>query len=118
MLSKRRIIYANWIIILDEKEEDLILEEIEKLEEVKKMPYLTSFERIGMKKGSKKGRKEGRKEGILEVLDERFGIVPLDIIDHINDIENDKKLKELLRFAVSCSSIDEFRQSFNGNSKK
>jgi hypothetical protein len=78
------------------------------------MPYVTSIERIG----KKEGKNEGRKEGILEVLDERFGSVPLDIIDDINDIENDKKLKELLRFAVSCSSIDEFRQSFNRNSKK
>lgn len=74
------------------------------------MPYVTSIERIG--------RREEKKEGILEVLDERFGSVPLDIIDDINDIENDKKLKKLLRFAVSCSSFDEFRQSFNGNSKK
>jgi len=74
------------------------------------VPYVTSIERIG--------RREEKKEGILEVLDERFGSVPLDIIDDINDIENDKKLKKLLRFAVSCSSFDEFRQSFNGNSKK
>lgn len=99
--------FIDWVITLSNKEENLILEEIEKLEEVKKMPYVTSFERIG----KKEGRKEGRKEGILEVLDERFGIIPLDIIDNINDIENDKKLKKLLRLAVSCSSLDEFRQS-------
>ena len=101
--------FIDWLITLSEKEEKLIREEIEKLEGVKKVPYVTSIERIG--------RREGRKEGILEVLDVRFGSVPLDITDHINDIENDKKLKKLLRFAVSCSSIDEFKQSLNGNSK-
>jgi hypothetical protein len=102
--------FIDWIITLNDKEEGLIREEIEKLEGVKKVPYVTSIERIG--------RREEKKEGILEVLDVRFGSVPLDITDHINDIENDKKLKKLLRLAVSCSSIDEFKQSLNGNSQK
>lgn len=96
--------FIDWVITLDDKDEELIRDEIERLEEVNKMPYITSIERIGMKKGSK--------DAILDILDERFGNVPLEIINHINSIKNDKKLKSLLRFAVRCNSIDEFGQSF------
>ncbi|MEK7398692.1 MAG: hypothetical protein AAB116_17300 [Candidatus Poribacteria bacterium] len=93
----------DWVITLSDKDEELILEEVEKLEEVNKMPYVTNAERIGMKRGSK--------EAILEVLDERFGDVPSDVLDHIKNIESDKELKRLLRLAVKCVSLDEFWQS-------
>ncbi|MEK7399758.1 MAG: hypothetical protein AAB116_22690, partial [Candidatus Poribacteria bacterium] len=105
--------FLDWIITLSDEEEELILEEVEKLEEVKKMSYVTNAERIGMKRGRKEGSKEASKEAILEVLDERFGDVPSDIRNYIDDIESEKKLKKLLRLAVRCSSIDEFMQMLN-----
>ncbi|MFH0924659.1 MAG: hypothetical protein V1872_03355 [bacterium] len=41
--------------------EQKITETIEKIEEVKCMPYVTSVEEVGIEKGKKEGRKEGRK---------------------------------------------------------
>lgn len=105
--------FIDWVITLSDKEDELIKEEVEKLEEVNKMPYVTSFERIGIKKGRKEGLLEKSREDILMVLDERFGDVSSDIIDYINDIENDRELKSLLRFAVKCASLDEFMQMLN-----
>jgi hypothetical protein len=101
--------FTDWVITLSDEEENLIWEEIEKLEEVNKMPYVTSIERIGIKRGMKRGSKEA----ILEVLDERFGGVPSDILDHINNIEDDGELKKILRLAVKCASLDELMQMLN-----
>ncbi len=50
-------------------------DEMMKFEEVSKMPYVTSFERIGFKQGMEKGIEEGRKEGLKEGLKEKIDIV-------------------------------------------
>ncbi len=51
------------MIRLPEGLERQFLDDIHKVEEEKKMPYVTSAERFGIEKGRKEGRKEGLKKG-------------------------------------------------------
>ena len=55
---------------LPDNEQSLFVEDLLQLEERKTMPYLTTFERYGLKRGKVLGRKLGRKEGRLEGLQE------------------------------------------------
>ena len=63
---------------------------------------------IGLQKGLQKGIIESAREDILEILEERFGIVSNDIIKQIQTISIRKSLKQLLRQAIRCPNIEEF----------
>ena len=107
--------FIDWVLQLSDYEEKIIWEEIKELEEVKGMPYITSVERIGMERGLQQGLLEDGREMILEALDERFGEeVPSFISNAVNQIENRDTLKSLLRYAIRCVSLEEFKQALNG----
>ncbi len=77
-------------------------------EEEKKMPYVTSAERIGMDKGQ---LNEAR-EMVLEALDTKFSSnVPADIRQVIKDLNNRLMLKKLLRSTIQSKDIDDFRKT-------
>jgi hypothetical protein len=58
--------FIDWLIRLPEGLTEQLTKKIAILEEEYKMPYVTSWERLGEKKGKKEGIKEGKKEGIRE----------------------------------------------------
>ncbi|MBM3239757.1 hypothetical protein FJZ31_26025 [Candidatus Poribacteria bacterium] len=58
--------------------------------------------------GIKEGILETVKRMVLEALDERFGVVPVKIVEKVRGISNDIVLNGLHRRAVRCSSLDEF----------
>ncbi|MGP8330425.1 MAG: hypothetical protein ACT6FF_08945 [Methanosarcinaceae archaeon] len=58
--------FIDWVLTLPEALEKIFLEDLRQYEKEKKMPYITSAERIGRKEGKKEGKKEGRKEGRKE----------------------------------------------------
>ena len=104
--------FIDWVIQLSDEEERQLWEEIKELEEVKGMSYITSVERIGMERGL---LEDGR-EMVLEALSERFGEVQSEIANAVNQIENRDVLKSLLRCAIRCASLEEFKQAMNGRS--
>jgi len=89
-------------------------EKAEELEEVKKMPYITSVERIGMEKGLQQGLQQGFGEMILEALDERFGEVPSEISNAVTKIEDRDTLKSLHRYAISHRMTQIFTEKGKG----
>jgi len=106
------------LALSDEMKEELIYEEFHR-EEVERMPYITSWERIairrgmkeGMEKGMEKGMLEGVSEMVLEALEERFGKVPEDVRKAIVAIENKDELKKLFKQAMRVSNLGEFQLS-------
>jgi len=58
--------FIDWLIRLPEGLAKQLTKKIAILEEEYKMPYVTSWERIGMKEGKKQGKKEGKKEEKIE----------------------------------------------------
>ena len=60
--------FIDWLIGLPENFEIEYLDEIHKLEEINNMPYVTSAERIGMKRGREQGWQEGTGQVAKELL--------------------------------------------------
>ena len=74
------------------------------------MEYITTAEKIGMRKGIQQGMLEGAREMVLEALQERFGHVPEDVERKVRGIDDRGILKRLHRHAIRCGSLDEFRE--------
>ena len=105
--------FIDMVIRLPEELEELYHEEIAREEEVKGMPYITTAERIGIRKGIQQGMLEDAREMVLEALEERFGDVPGDVEEKVKGIEEREILKQLLRHAIRCDSLEEFRERLN-----
>jgi predicted transposase YdaD len=60
--------------------------------------------------GHQKGLMEDAREMLLEVLEERFGIVPNDLMKQIHIVPLRKNLKQLLRQAIRCPNIEGFEE--------
>ncbi len=69
------------------------------------MPYVTSFERLARQEGIL----QGSRENVIEVLEVRFEVLPSDLIETINQIEDLELLKTLLRQGITIGSLDEFQ---------
>ena len=52
---------------------------------------------------------ERMQEAILDVLEVRFGPVPQDVAAAVQTIQEDQRLKELLKFAAGCGDLGLFR---------
>jgi len=70
------------------------------------MPLLSHMEIRGMQRGVV----QTSRESVLEVLTVRFEVVPPEVSEAINQIEDVSVLKELLRKANVISSMEEFQQ--------
>ena len=78
------------------------------------MPYITSAERVGIKKGMEQGMLLDAKEMVLEVLDLKFNSkVPSNIHKTIMDANNRMVLKRLHSSAVQSKDVDGFKKVFH-----
>jgi hypothetical protein len=80
--------FIDWVLALPAELERKFLTELEQWEEVRKMPYITSAERIGIEKGMQQGIQQGMQQGIQQgiqrgeatllarQLERRFGPLP------------------------------------------
>lgn len=84
----------------------------------------------GLEKGIEKGRQEGRQEGlqkglkkghqaglledaremVIAALEERFGLVPMEIRDRINALTHREILRNLFKQALRCADLDNFKE--------
>ena len=51
---------------------------------------------------------EGRQRDMLEALEVRFGKVPAPVRDAVNRVDDESRLNDLFRRAVTCGSVEEF----------
>jgi len=65
---------------------------------------------MGHQKGLQKGLIEDAREMVLELLEERFGIVPKTVIKQIRAIPLREHLKQLHRQAIRCSDMKGFKE--------
>ncbi len=78
--DKQRVIdlfsVLDWLMQLPEWLNSQVWQELETIEESKKVQYITSVERIGIAKGLAKGRVEGESRFLRRLLERRFGVLP------------------------------------------
>ncbi|MEQ8970814.1 MAG: transposase [Coleofasciculus sp. C1-SOL-03] len=103
----------DWFIALPKTEEDRLWQEIQTLEQERKMPYITSVERIGIRKGLEKGLQQGQQRSIIRILEVRFQDIPLKLREIIGRIKDSEVLGTLLVQAVTTQSLEAFEAVAN-----
>ena len=98
----------DWMVNLPKAAEAQFLREIQHFEEENQMPYITSFERLGHERGVTEGIVQKGREVILEVLEVKFGEIPTEVIQKVNEIEDPTLLKTLHRQAIALGSLEQF----------
>jgi hypothetical protein len=95
---------------LSEEMEESFWAEMRQYEEDKKMEYVTSVERIGIKKGIQQGILQSTREAVIDILEVRFEVVSGSIVKTINGIDDPSVLKMLLKKGATVGSLPEFKQ--------
>ena len=72
--------FIDWLISLPRGYDRKFHEEIVRFEEVKKVPFVTTAEKIGMEKGLREGIERGLKKGIKEGMKEGMKTGKLELV--------------------------------------
>ncbi|MGE0082870.1 MAG: hypothetical protein AB7S75_00470 [Desulfococcaceae bacterium] len=99
--------FIDWLVELPEDMEKQFQDELTEITEEKKMPYVTSIERLAKKEGVL----QTAREMLLEYIATRFTSVPEDVSATVNSIKAGDMLKSLFRQAITCESLDDFRKT-------
>ncbi len=67
-----------------------------------------SLAEIYRQEGREEGREEGKQEDILDALGLRFGEVPGGLQEAVRQVRDGAKLRQLLRTAIQCGTLDDF----------
>ena len=92
----------DWLMELPPALEERFGEEIERMQEEKRMPYVTSIERVALRRGLR--------EGIEAMLELRFGEEGLKYMPEIQAIHEEEKLRVILRAARTADKLEDVRQ--------
>ncbi|HEY3282715.1 MAG TPA: hypothetical protein VGN26_10610 [Armatimonadota bacterium] len=110
--------FLDWIVELPEPLEERLEAELVRLEQEDAVPYVTSFERVGYRRGRREGLEEGAvtnaREAVIDALEARFGAVPPTIRDRVAGIDDLVVLRAQLRTAVTTPSSEEFLLTLPG----
>ncbi len=101
----------DWIIWLPEELTQGFRRTMASYEEEKRMPYVTSIERLGRQEGRQEGEVSMARRSLIEVLKARFTAVSPTIVEAIDQIDNPGTLMDLLRRAVTVQRLEDFAQA-------
>jgi hypothetical protein len=102
--------FIDWILWLPNDLEDKLWVEINKIEEEGKMPYISSVERIGYRRGLD----EGRIEYIGLGLSLKFGDDASLLMASIREIQDPDQLLRIMNAILTSCGIEEIRQLVGG----
>ncbi|MGI2903324.1 hypothetical protein [Tolypothrix sp. VBCCA 56010] len=102
--------FIDWVMVLPEELANNFKTELRSYEEVNRMRYVTSIERLAKAEGIEQGILQTSRENLIEVLETRFGLVPSSIVEVVNQIQESAVLKMLLKRAIAIPSVAEFEQ--------
>ncbi|MEO5368881.1 MAG: hypothetical protein H7833_02260 [Magnetococcus sp. DMHC-1] len=101
--------FIDWVLSLPEELDNQFWTNLSNFEENKKMPYITSVERIGMRKGEEKGRHDGKAEMLLKLLQARFGLVPESFQEKVASAD----LNDIDAWAIKIFQADSLQAVFH-----
>jgi hypothetical protein len=105
--------FIDWVMSLPEELEQDFWREVIQLQEDRRMPYITSIERIGIQKGIQQGIRQGLLEAIELGLRLKFGDEGLEILPEISEIEDVEQLKAIISgLLTTVNTLEELRQLY------
>jgi hypothetical protein len=99
----------DWLMELPPALGALFWDEVKRIQEDKKMPFITTPERIGMEQGLKKGRLEG----IETALEVKFGAAGLQLVPEIRQLQDAGILEAVLQAIKTASTPEEVRRAWS-----
>jgi hypothetical protein len=112
--------FIDWVMSLPEELEQDFWREVIQLQEDRRMPYITSIERLATQKGIEQGIEQSLQqmrqilwESIELSLRQRFGDEGLEVLSEISEIEDVEQLRAILRgLLTTVNTLDELRQLY------
>jgi len=108
--------FIDWLMDLPEAHERLFWDELARYEEGKKMPYVTSVERIGIEKGMQQGIQQGMQQGmqqgsmklLVRQIAKRFQVKPDAVYSILVGLKTEE-IEELGERFLDAESLDQIR---------
>ena len=108
--------FVDWMMRLPEELEEGFWHEVRQYEEVKHMPYITSVERLGIKKGIEQGMQQGMQQGLLAGielgLELKFGSEGLGLLPEVSKVEDVDVLRAIQQGLKRVNTLDELRRIY------
>jgi hypothetical protein len=92
----------DWLMELPPPLQDMFWDETEKIQEEKRMPFITTPERVG--------HRRGLRQGIETALRIRFGDEGLKLMPEIREIHEEEQLEAILKALETVANPDELRR--------
>jgi hypothetical protein len=106
--------FIDWLLDLPPELEKQVWGELARYEEEKRMPYVTSVERIGFERGRDEGLKEGERKTLLEnielVLKLKFGAADPEFLQAVRQQTDVAVLRNVFRATETAASLDDLRR--------
>jgi hypothetical protein len=104
--------FIDWVLRLPKALEDPFWAELSAYEETRHMPYITSVERIGFKKGIEQGLQQGEALVLKRLLTRRFGPLPEEVENKLAQADR-SQLESWADRVLDAKSLEEvFEQRF------
>lgn len=98
--------FIDWLMRLPAEMEDQLWNELQQQEEAKKMPYISSVERIGMRKG----RQATLQESIERIIRLKFALPATDLMPDLFELTDQTRLQDLMDAAIIATTVHDLRQ--------
>lgn len=96
--------FIDWLMSLPENLEQEFQQQIQQLEEERRMPYITSVERSGIRQGLLKGIELGLKL--------KFGSSGLELLPEISQLKDINLLEAILKGLETANTLEEVRRLY------
>lgn len=101
---------VDWMMALPQELQGEFRQELTRYQEENQMPLLSRIELMAKEEGRQEGIVQTARQSAIAVLETRFQEVPAEVITGINNIDDVVRLQQLLRLAVTVTSVTEFQQ--------
>jgi hypothetical protein len=98
------VFLIDWLMPLPAEHKVQFRKRLQQLQKENPMPHVTLFEELSREEG----RQEGRQRSILELLETRFGEVPVIIRDRVRAVHDEAQLQKMLCRAAVIPGLEEF----------
>jgi len=105
---RRLFRFIDGLMTLPKDLDSQFVVELGTMEEEKNMTYVTSVERVGLRRGRKEGQLEMARESILDALETRFDMIPETVRTTIQSLERVEICRSLHREAILADSVRDF----------